>query len=161
MIDGSWKFYEIALRWLSLNHTGDLSIMTQAMAWCHWATNPYLNKCWSNSMSPCGFTRPWWVNSVPAELHYDQGIVIQILSKFHSALNQINFNQFITAKLYTCHDSTAVIPCTKICSDFIASILITTMWIRHCISIVSEKLIVKWTPGHLHKVSRHYNWNMS
>ena len=34
------------------------------VAWCHLATNYYLSRCWSTSMSPYGITSSQWVNSL-------------------------------------------------------------------------------------------------
>ena len=35
--------------------------------WCPLATYHYLSQYWPRSMSPCGVTRPQWVNSWPAD----------------------------------------------------------------------------------------------
>ena len=53
---------EIALIWMSLNFTEDHSTLVQVMAWCRQATSHYLSQCWPRSLSPCGVTRPQWVN---------------------------------------------------------------------------------------------------
>ena len=36
------------------------SSLVQIMAWCHQATNHYLNQCWPRSMSSYDVTRPRW-----------------------------------------------------------------------------------------------------
>ena len=46
----------------------DKSALVQVLAWCHQATSHYLSQCWPRSMSPCGITRPQWVNILLAEL---------------------------------------------------------------------------------------------
>ena len=58
-------FYEIGLRWVPHNPIDDNSTLVQVMvmAWCRQATSHYLSQCWPKSMSPCGVTRPQWVNS--------------------------------------------------------------------------------------------------
>ena len=63
VIDGWGIYYELALRWMSLDLTDDKSTLVQVMAWCRQATNHYLSQCWPRSMSPYGVTRPQWVNS--------------------------------------------------------------------------------------------------
>ena len=55
-------YFEIALRWLSLDLTDDKPTLVQVMAWCRQATSHYLNQCWLRSMSPCSSTMPQWVN---------------------------------------------------------------------------------------------------
>ena len=53
----------------------------------------------------------------------------------------------IATKLGTCHDSTAVVPCAKFCSDHFISFWMRAKWNFHHIWIVMEKLLVKWAPG--------------
>ena len=55
---------EIALIWISLDHTYDKSTLVQVMAWCRQATSHYLSLCWPRSLSPYGVTGPQWVNSL-------------------------------------------------------------------------------------------------
>ena len=50
------------LPWMPLNLTDDKSTMVLVMAWCHQATSHYLSQCWPRPVSPCGVTRPQWVN---------------------------------------------------------------------------------------------------
>ena len=64
MIDGWGISCEIALRWMSLDLTDDMSTLIQVMAWCHQATSHYLSQCWPRYMSPYGITRPQWVDSI-------------------------------------------------------------------------------------------------
>ena len=52
---------EIALIWMSLDLTNDQSKLVQVMAWCRQATSYYLSQFWPSSPSPCGVTRPQWV----------------------------------------------------------------------------------------------------
>ena len=52
----------------------------------------------------------------------------------------------ITTKFGTCHDSPAVVPCAKFCSDHSISNGMRAKWNFHHIWIVMEKLLVKWTP---------------
>ena len=59
-------FREIALRWMSQDLTDDKSTLVQVMAWCREAASHYLSQCWPISMSPYGFTRPQWLNSLYA-----------------------------------------------------------------------------------------------
>ena len=47
----------------------------------------------------------------------------------------------------TCHDSTAVVPCAKYCSDHFISIWMRAKWNFHHIWNVMEKLLVKWAPA--------------
>ena len=53
----------------------------------------------------------------------------------------------IATKFGTCHDSLAVVPCAKYCSDHFISIWMRAKWNFHHIWIVMEKLLVKWVPG--------------
>ena len=55
----------------------------------------------------------------------------------------------IATKFGTCHDSLAVVPCAKYCSDHFISIWMRAKWNFHHIWIVMEKLLVKWAPGFL------------
>ena len=41
----------------------------QVIAWCHQATIHCLSQCWPRSLSPCGNTRPQWINGEQAEHH--------------------------------------------------------------------------------------------
>ena len=41
--------------------TDDKSTLVKVMAWCHQATSHHLSQCWPRFMSPCGITRPQWV----------------------------------------------------------------------------------------------------
>ena len=52
----------------------------------------------------------------------------------------------IATKFGTCHDSPAVVPCAKYCSDHFISIWMGAKWNFHHIWIVMEKLLVKWAP---------------
>ena len=63
MTDGWGISSKIALRWIPLDLTDDMSTLVQVMAWCRQASSHYLSQCWSRSQSPYGVTRPQWVNS--------------------------------------------------------------------------------------------------
>ena len=52
----------------------------------------------------------------------------------------------IATKFGTCHDSPAVVPCAKYCSDHFISIWMRAKWNFHHIWIVMEKSLVKWVP---------------
>ena len=52
--------YDNVLRWMPQYFTDDKSTLVQVMAWCHQATNHYLNQCWPRSPTPYGVTRPQW-----------------------------------------------------------------------------------------------------
>ena len=52
MTDGWGISGGIALRWLSLDHTDDISTMVQAMACSLQETSQCLSQCWLESMSP-------------------------------------------------------------------------------------------------------------
>ena len=54
---------------------------------------------------------------------------------------------YIDTTFGTCHDSSAVVPCAKFCSDTFISIWMRGKWNFHHIWIVMEKLLVKWAPG--------------
>ena len=49
---------------MSMDLTDDKSTLVQIMVWCHQATSHYLSHCWPRSMTPCGVTRPQWVNTL-------------------------------------------------------------------------------------------------
>ena len=53
----------------------------------------------------------------------------------------------IATQFGTCHDSPAVVPCAKFCSDHFISFWMRAKWNFHHIWIVMEKLLVKWAPG--------------
>ena len=61
VIDGWGISCEIALRWMSLGLTDDVSTLVQVMAWCHQATSHYLSQCWLRFMLPYGITGSQWV----------------------------------------------------------------------------------------------------
>ena len=42
----------------------DKSTLVQVMAWCCQAISHYLSQCWPRYLSPCGITRPQWVNTL-------------------------------------------------------------------------------------------------
>ena len=52
----------------------------------------------------------------------------------------------IATKFGTCHDSPAVVPCAKFCSDHFISTWMRAKWNFHHIWIVMEKSLVKWAP---------------
>ena len=68
MIYGWGISCEICLKWMSLDHTDDKSILVHIMAWWCKATSHYLSQCWPKSKSPYGITRliwvkhPYWMN---------------------------------------------------------------------------------------------------
>ena len=78
-------------------------------------------------------------------------ITIQVRWKFHFALIQILKNNSLQMfwHLYknscTWHDSTAVIPCARICRKVISIDGITVKLIFHQIKIVMEKTSIRWT----------------
>ena len=53
----------------------------------------------------------------------------------------------IATNFCTCHDSTAVVPCTKFCSDHCIRIEMRVKWNFHWILIAMEKTLVKQGPG--------------
>ena len=57
----------------------------------------------------------------------------------------------IATKFGTCHDSPAVVPCAKYCSDHFISIWMGAKWNFHHIWIVMERLLVKWAPAGTHQ----------
>ena len=64
MFDGWSIFCRITLRWMTLGLTDDKSTLALVMACCLTAPSHYQSQCWPNLMSPCGVTRPQWVNSL-------------------------------------------------------------------------------------------------
>ena len=58
--------------WMSLDLTGDKSILIQVMAWCRQATSHYLSQCWPSSRASYGGTRPQWVKQLLFAVQYDQ-----------------------------------------------------------------------------------------
>ena len=73
VIDGWGISCEIAQIWMSVDFTNDQSTLVQIMAWCRQATSHYLGQCWPRSLSPCGVTRPQWVNKEMFALRLDRG----------------------------------------------------------------------------------------
>ena len=53
----------------------------------------------------------------------------------------------IATNFCTCHDSTAVVPCAKFCSDHCIRIEVRVKWNFHRIWIAMEKPLVKRAPG--------------
>ena len=65
LVNVGWGIsYEIALRWMPLDLTGDKSKLVQVMAWCLQATSHYLSQCWPRSLSPYDVNRPQWVKKI-------------------------------------------------------------------------------------------------
>ena len=60
--------------------------------------------------------------------------------------NSIN-DQQVATNFCTCHDSTAVMACAKICSNHFIRNYISTKWKFHQIWIVAEKSRLKWSLG--------------
>ena len=58
---GIFRSYN-ALRCMTHDLTDEKSTLVQVMAWCHQATNHYLNQCWPRSMMLYGVTEPQWIN---------------------------------------------------------------------------------------------------
>ena len=54
----------------------------------------------------------------------------------------------IATNLCTCHDSTAVVPCTKFCNDHCIRIKMRVKWNFHRIWIAMEKPLVNRVPEH-------------
>ena len=59
-------------------------------------------------------------------------------------------NKVTATKFCTCHDSCAVVACTKICSNNFDRIVVKAKWKCHQIWISSKNLLAKWTPRHIH-----------
>ena len=78
--------------------------------------------------------------------------------------NSITDNHIAT-KFGTCHDSPAVVPCAKYCSDHYIIIWMRAKWNFHHIWIVMEKLLVKWAPEqnvqHLRDILKTFLWAIS
>ena len=51
---------------MPLDFADDKSTLVQVMAWCHQATNHYLNQCWSSSVMPLGCKKIsfHWISTV-------------------------------------------------------------------------------------------------
>ena len=65
----------------------------------------------------------------------------------------------IATNFCTCHDSTAVVPCTKFCSDHCIRIEMRVKRNFHRIWIAMEKALVKWGPGQLQcNPTLHHIW---
>ena len=95
-----------------------------------------------------------------------QQISYQIRGPFHERLFTRNSNSIeisdccnsvaghtITATFCTCHDSTAVVPCTKFCSDSCVRIVVTVKRNLRRIWMAMEKTLVKWGPGHSYVIT--------
>ena len=117
--------------------------------WYSWAS---IKTCWGGilSLARCG-----------SGTHFtnDFSITIQIRRKFHLDLILITDDQIAT-KFGTCHGSPAVVPCAKSCSDHFISIWMRAKWNFHHISIVIDKLLVKWAPVSWCCMSIHFNSNI-
>ena len=115
---------------------------------------------WNIHIFVC-FVIMWSYNKFFADIFDPFIYVIQgpiSLTFFHHNSNsmEISFScnsitgDHIATKFGTCHDSPAVVPCAKYCSDHYIIIWMRANWNFHHICIVMEKLLVKWAPGLLH-----------
>ena len=69
MTDGWGISCKIALRWMPLDLTDDMSTLVQVMVWCCQATSHYLSQSWPRSLLPYGITRPQWVKKSDIPTH--------------------------------------------------------------------------------------------
>ena len=80
--------YDNVRRWMPQDLTNDKSKLVQVMAWYRQATSHNLNQCWPRSPTPCGVTRPQWVNSIPALVQimaWRQSGIMPVMAKCHPA----------------------------------------------------------------------------
>ena len=66
----------------------------------------------------------------------------------------------IATKFGTCHDSPAVVPCAKFCSDHFIFTWTRAKWNFHHIWIVMEKLLVKWAPDTHRQIIAQCSWDL-
>ena len=78
----------------------------------------------------CAWMNGWVNNREAGDLRFSNSITVD----------------HIATKFGTCHDSPAVVPCAKFCSDSCISTWMRAKWNFHHIWIVMEKLLVKWAP---------------
>ena len=62
--------FVIPIGWTPQELIDGKSTLIQVMAWCRQATSHYLNQCWPRSVSPCGVTRPRWVNVLATKISW-------------------------------------------------------------------------------------------
>ena len=99
------------------------------------------------------FWKSGYLNLVFILLLIDLGPISLTIFHHNSNSMEISFScnsitgDHIATKFGTCHDSPAVVPCAKYCSDHYIIIWMRANWNFHHIWIVMEKLLVKWAPG--------------
>ena len=124
------------------------------MAQCHQATNHCLRQCWPRSMSPCGFTKPQWVNTLTSRRYSWVNIsrVLQnILLKFVYCRNSTCDENF-KLKLRTCAQSHALGTRTKFqLKILIINVMSGVVYFREII-LESLRNVSKTTPWFLNKL---------
>ena len=70
MIVGWGISWEIALRWMSLDLINDEPKLIQVITWWRQETSHYRNQHLLRFVSPCGVTRPLWVNGLSNRSQY-------------------------------------------------------------------------------------------
>ena len=102
VVDGWGISWEIALRWMSLDLTDEMSTLDQVMAWCRQAKSHYPSQSWPRSKSPNGVTRPQWVKWAAKVLMMNQ---VNLFFTVNFCQNEIyNYiSKFIPSKYMTYH----------------------------------------------------------
>ena len=67
----------------------------------------------------------------------------------HNSNSPLNYNGMIATNFCTCHNSTAVVACAKVCYDMMARNRIAAKWICDPIWIAGEKSSLQWASGSL------------
>ena len=106
-------------------------------------------KCLHLPVSACGevlLLVGWVWDPFHYRFFHHNSNLIEISFSFNSITGD-----HIATKFGTCHDSPAVVPCAKYCSDHFISIGMRAKWNFHHIWIVMEKLLVKWAPDSFYR----------
>ena len=127
------------------------------MTWCHQATSHYLSQCWPRSMSPCGVTRPQWVNLFTSEFGYIN--LFKIWNR--NAANKVPFFKALVGVLFLLkyqHSLQVHVPVNKI-NTCIKTLLFSSSFMagvtrQHLLGdrISKNKQHIKWTNFHHKKL---------
>ena len=120
--------------------TTEESPVVQVIDWGHQETSHCLNQCW-----------------IRGPFHEGFSVMIQIRGEIFCFRVTATIGYHIATKLYTCHDSTAVVPCAKFDSDhFHKKIPTKAEWNFHQTGISMDQLFAANGPKICVAIRRHY-----
>ena len=176
------------IRWMPQNTIDDKLALILVLAWCRQATSHYLSQCWPDlprPMSPCGVTRPQWVNkSFNGHASRPANVDVTILVFWHKVKCQQLIEgrapvdefydvwsshdlQWLDLKIWHLDKTTSNIPCSEIpCCYMLVGIYtkassFSSIWITLTLkySVPSAKFLAKllttWSRC-LKKIQEHF-----